>query len=93
MIVLFGEALALYQFPKFISHYFPLMSMVLGYGTVAVLNFFSSCPIRELSTMTDKIIENGLKNISSHKATGLDGIRVHMLKAAITTILPSLLDT
>ena len=43
--------------------------------------------------MTDKIIENGLKNISSHKATGLDGIRVHMLKAAITTILPSLLDT
>ena len=43
--------------------------------------------------MTDKIIENGLKNISSHKATGLDGIRVHMLKAAIPTILPSLLDT
>ena len=29
----------------------------------------------------------------SHKATGLDGISVHMLKAAIPAILPSLLDT
>ena len=37
--------------------------MVLGYSTVASLNFFSSCPIRALSTMTEKIIENDLKNI------------------------------
>ena len=29
----------------------------------------------------------------SQKATGLDGIRVHMLKAALPAILPSLLDT
>ena len=39
MIVVFGEALALYKFPKFIPNDFPLMSMVLGYGTVAVLIF------------------------------------------------------
>ena len=34
------------------------MSMVLRYGTVAVLIFFPSYPIRELSTMTEEIIEN-----------------------------------
>ena len=43
--------------------------------------------------MTEKIIENDLKNISSHKATCLDCISVHMLKPAIPAILPSLLDT
>ena len=43
--------------------------------------------------MTEKTSENDLKNIPSHKTTGLDAISVYMLKAAIPAILPSLLDT
>lgn len=35
----------------------------------------------------ERIIENDLKNILSHKATGLDGISVHILKEALPAAL------